>query len=222
MSDTTQNDAAQVLERLRDGNRRFQSGTANRFSAEEAEVRHQLARGQAPDAVVLTCSDSRVHPTLVFDQGLGDLFTVRVAGNIVFPEVLGSIEFAVTQLGTRFVLVLGHTGCGAVAATIDEIRSPGADVSPNLRSLTERIRPVVESVLTDGSGGHEGGSTEGFLETDRDALLERAVRANVTASVRALREGSTIVDRLAEAGELTIVGAEYCLETGLVDFLDEV
>lgn len=222
MSDTTRNDAAQVLERLRDGNRRFQSGTANRFSAEEAELRHQLARGQEPDAVILTCSDSRVHPTLVFDQGLGDLFTVRVAGNVVSREVLGSIEFAVEQLDSRFILILGHTGCGAVAATIDEMRRPGADVSANLRSLTDRIRPAVESALAERADAEGSSASEGLLETDREAILERAIRTNVVASARALRQRSEAIARLAERGELTIMGAEYCLETGLVDFLDEV
>lgn len=220
MSDTTSSAPARVLERLRDGNRRFQSGTANRFSAEEAELRRQLARGQAPDAVILTCSDSRVHPTLVFDQGLGDLFTVRVAGNVVSREVLGSIEFAVGQLGSRFILILGHTGCGAVAATIDEMRSPDADLSANLRSLTDRIRPAVESALADRADAEGSDAPEGLLETDRDAVLERAIRANIAESARALRQGSELVARLAESGDLTIMGAEYCLETGLVDFLD--
>lgn len=222
MTDTARPDVRQALSRLRDGNRRFASGTANRFSAEEAEIRRKLAKGQAPSAVVLTCSDSRVHPTLVFDQGLGDLFTVRVAGNVVSPEALGSIEFAVGQLGTRFIMVLGHTQCGAIGATLEEMRAPSPDVSPNLRSITDRIRPVVESVLEEGAeDGRRVAALDAMPEEERAAVLERAVRANVSASVRALREGSALLDRLAAHGSLEIVGAEYCLETGIVDFFDE-
>lgn len=219
MADPGRVDLLAVLERLRGGNERFASGTANRFSAEEAERRRELAAGQAPDAVVLTCSDSRVHPTLVFDQGLGDLFTVRVAGNIVSPEALGSVEFAVQALGTRFVIVLGHTECGAIIATMDEMRRPRADLSPNLRSITERIRPVVESVLGNGTAG--ASPLAALTAEERAAVLAAAVRANVSATVRGLREGSEMIDRLVRSDDLAIVGAEYHLETGLVDFFED-
>jgi carbonic anhydrase len=199
-----------ALDGLRAGNRRFAEGSASHFATEEAERRRALADGQSPSTIILACSDSRVAPAVVLDQGLGDLFVVRVAGNVVAPEMLGSIEFAASGLGARLVVVMGHTGCGAIAATLAEIEQPSPDPSPNLAAITDRIRPVVESVR------HTVGPH------DREAVLAGSVRANVSASMRALREQSSVIDRLARTGGLVIVGAEYDLRSGVVDFFEGV
>lgn len=197
-----------ALDRLRQGNRRFAdgAGTAGR-PAREAK-RMELVDGQAPFAIVLGCSDSRVPTEIVFDQGLGDLFVIRVAGNIAAPSQVGSVEFAAGKLGTPLAVVLGHSRCGAIQATIEDLRRPGGSQSPNLRSIVERVRPSVEPLL----------GTE--LRDDPVALERAAVRANVRASVDHLRHGSALLERLVERKALLIVGAEYALETGVVDFFD--
>jgi carbonic anhydrase len=146
----------------------------------------------------------------VFDQGLGDLFVIRVAGNIVAPSQIGSIEFAAERFGTRLVVVLGHSNCGAVLATLEELGRPSAAQSRNLRSIVDRIRPAVEPLLA-GAG-----------PLDPDALLSRAVRANIGESVRHLRHGSEVLEHLVRNGGLRVVGAEYSLETGIVEFLDRL
>lgn len=216
----TGNDDQTPLERLREGNRRFVAGNAKRFAAHEADQRRELADGQAPDAVILTCSDSRVPPTLIFDQGLGDLFVIRVAGNVVTPEQLGSVEFAVEKLGSRLVIVLGHTRCGAVTATLDEMLEPSPGLSPNIRALTERIRPAVESALAAVAGEGDGDAPVRLSEEDRASVLDDAIRRNVSMATQAMRDESETLDRLARTGELTILGAEYRLEDGSVEFLD--
>ncbi len=203
--------AAEALERLREGNRRFVADARRRSTLPTRTRRSELAGGQEPFAVVLGCADSRVPAEIVFDQGLGDLFVVRVAGNVVAPSLVGSVEFAAERLGARLVVVLGHTGCGAVLATLEELERPGESRSPNLRSIVDRIRPAVEPLL--GSARPVG---------DRDALVGRAVRANVRASAEHLRHGSEILGRLVERDGLLVVGAEYSLETGAVDFFDGV
>jgi carbonic anhydrase len=156
----------------------------------------------------LGCSDSRVPAEIVFDQGLGDLFVIRVAGNIVAPSQVGSVEFAAARFGTRLVVVLGHSCCGAVSATLDELRKPTENQSRNLRAIVDRVRPAVEGLLATDVGN------------DADALLAAAVRANIRASVDHLRHGSDILAQLVREDGLLIVGAEYSLETGLVEFLD--
>ena len=166
--------------------------------------------GQEPFAIILGCSDSRVPAELVFDQGFGDLFVIRVAGNIVAPSQVGSVEFAASRFGTRLVVVMGHSQCGAVVATLDELLGQSANHSRNLRSIVERVRPAVETVL---------GSRRG---DDRDALLHESVRANVRASADHLRHGSEILEQLIQSDGLIVVGAEYSLETGVVDFFDGV
>jgi carbonic anhydrase len=202
--------AIEAFDRLREGNRRFASnqGADNGFSTERR--RAELVAGQEPFAIILGCSDSRVPAELVFDQGFGDLFVIRVAGNIVAPSQVGSVEFAASRFGTRLVVVMGHTQCGAVIATLDELQGqPSAD-SHNLRSIVDRVRPSVESVLA-------------LQKTDDpDALLHAAVRANVRASTNHLRHGSELLERLIHTNGLLIVGAEYSLETGIVDFFDGV
>lgn len=200
--------ALEALTRLRDGNRRFvtERQTAGREST--GGRRSEIADGQEPFATILGCSDSRVPAELVFDQGLGDLFVIRVAGNIVAPSQIGSIEFAAEKFHTQLVLVLGHTQCGAILATIEELHRPTDNRSPNLASIVDRVRPAVMSLLG------------GDLENDPPELVRRAVRANIRASVDALRHGSEILETLVRNNELLIVGAEYDLETGRVDFFD--
>jgi carbonic anhydrase len=172
--------------------------------------RRTLMAGQEPFAIILGCSDSRVPAEIVFDQGLGDLFVIRVAGNIVAPSQVGSVEFAAERFGTRLVVVLGHQRCGAILATLEELRRPTENQSRNLRSIVDRVRPSVEKLL------------DAELTLDKDGLVREAVRANIRASVRNLRKGSEILENLVQDGSLTIVGAEYSLETGVVDFFDGV
>jgi carbonic anhydrase len=167
-----------------------------------------LASGQAPFAVILGCSDSRVPTEVVFDQGLGDLFVIRVAGNIVAPSQIGSIEFATQKFGTQLVVVLGHTHCGAVEATIDELQQPAEKQSRNIAAIVSRIQPSVMDLLGRGD------------VTNREDLMHKAIRENVRYSANALRHGSEIIEELIGAGELLIVGAEYSLDTGIVEFFD--
>ncbi len=196
-----------ALARLRDGNRRFVSGTRSADAMLTHARRTSLVDAQNPCAIVLGCSDSRVPAELVFDQGLGDLFVIRVAGNIVAPSQVGSVEFAAERFGTPLVVVLGHTQCGAIGATI-EAMSSRAPISPNLRDIVDRIRPAVETLLgTD-------------LRNDPDRLYHAAVRANVRASADHLRHGSALLEGLIRERKLLVVGAEYSLESGEVDFFD--
>lgn len=199
--------AREALERLREGNRRFVAGVRS-LDATFDRTRHNGLKGQEPFAVVLGCSDSRVPVEIIFDHGLGDLFVIRVAGNVVAASQIGSVEFAAERFGTRLVVVLGHTHCGAVQATLDELLQPGERQSRNLRSIVDRIRPSVESLLETG------------LRDDRAALARQAVRANVRVSANNLRNGSMVLERLIEKDGLVVVGAEYSLDTGLVDFFD--
>ena len=200
--------ALAALARLQEGNRRFASGLPSADALSSLARRAELVAGQQPFAIILGCSDSRVPAEIVFDQGLGDLFVIRVAGNVVAPSQVGSVEFAAERFGTRLVVVLGHSQCGAVLATLEELRRPGGAPSRNLRSIVDRIRPAVESLL----------ATE--LSTDLDLLVSEAVRANVRVSVSQLRHGSEVLERLIESEGLSIVGAEYSLDSGLVQFLD--
>ena len=197
----------EALVRLREGNRRFVSGVRGLDALISHTRRAELASEQHPFAIVLGCSDSRVPAEIVFDQGLGDLFVIRVAGNIVAPSQVGSVEFAAARFGTPLVVVLGHTQCGAILATLEEVRS-GASGSPNLRSIVGRIRPTVETLLAAGPLSDDG------------ELVRQSVRANVRASANHLRHGSQILEQLIHDGQLLVVGAEYSLETGAVDFFD--
>ena len=199
-------EAGEALERLREGNRRFASDERGSDVFVGHDRRTELTAGQDPFAIVLGCSDSRVPAEIIFDQGLGDLFVSRVAGNIVAPSQIGSVEFAAARFKTRLVVVLGHSQCGAIAATIEELRRPEENQSRNLRSIVDRIRPSVEALLSTESGH------------DPEALAEQAIRANIRASVDHLRHGSEVLEQLIHDGRLVIVGGEYSLETGLVDF----
>lgn len=200
--------AREALQRLREGNRRFASGARLDDPGTDRARRRELTAGQEPFAIILGCSDSRVPAELVFDQGLGDLFVIRVAGNIVAPSQVGSVEFAAARFGTRLVVVLGHSKCGAILATLEELARPMREQSRNLRSIVERVRPSVEGLLAAG------------FAPDSDAMVDRAVRANVRASANHLRHGSEILEQLIQTDGLLVVGAEYSLETGLVDFFD--
>jgi carbonic anhydrase len=202
--------ALESLRRLREGNARFASNVRGIDSFLSQERRAQLAKLQEPHAIVLGCSDSRVPAEIVFDQGLGDLFVIRVAGNIVAPSQVGSVEYAAERFGTRLVVVLGHSQCGAVLATLDELQRPAENQSPNLRSIVNRVRPSVAGLL------------ETDLRNDLDALVSQAVRANIRTSVDHLRNGSEVLEQLIAREGLLVVGAEYSLETGHVDFFEGV
>ena len=199
----------EALDRLREGNRRFVANT--RGADRKTLVRPaEVAAGQEPFAIILGCSDSRVPAEIIFDQGLGDLFVIRVAGNIVAPSQIGSVEFAATTFGTRLVVILGHSQCGAVHATLEQLQTPSENRSRNLRSIVDFIRPSVEPLLDQGLG------------YDTDAIVQKAVRANVRTSALQMRHGSSILEDLERDEGLIIVGAEYSLDTGLVDFFDGI
>ena len=194
------------------GSRRATADSCRRFKA-VCDRRRKLAAsssltGRTPFAIILGCSDSRVPAEIVFDQGLGDLFVIRVAGNIVAPSQVGSVEFAAERFGTRLVVVLGHSSCGAILATIEELQRPTATQSRNLRSIVDRVRPAVEPLL----------ATD--LELDRDTLVRDAVRANVRVAASQLRHGSEILEQMIAKDDLLVVGAEYSLQTGIVDFFE--
>lgn len=196
----------EALERLKQGNKRFASGHSD--VSDEKSRRVELVDSQFPFAIVLGCSDSRVPAELVFDQGLGDLFVIRVAGNIVMPSQIGSVEFAVEKFGTRLVIVLGHSQCGAVLATLEELERPTQTQSPNVGHIVDAIRPSVEGLFNSYRGGN------------REELVQAAVRENVRTSLERLRHGSEIIKNLVGKGQLLVVGAEYSLETGKVDFFE--
>lgn len=201
--------AHEALARLREGNRRFVDGI-DQSTAQSLARRSELIEVQEPFAIILGCSDARVPAEIVFDQGIGDLFVIRVAGNIVAPSQIGSVEFAASAFGTRLVVVLCHSQCGAVQATLRELEQPTENRSPNLRAIVDRIRPSVQSLL----------DTDEPL--NRDALLRRSVRANCRTSADRLRHGSGILEDLIETDGLLVVGAEYSIENGMVDFFDGV
>ena len=200
--------AHEALARLKEGNRRFASHERGSDPFLAHTPLAELAARQNPYAIILGCSDSRVPAEIVFDQGLGDLFVIRVAGNIVAPSQVGSVEFAAARFGTQLVVVLGHSECGAIVATLEEIQQPTENQSRNLRAIVDRVRPSVEGLL----------ATD--LALDREALIRRAVRANIQASVDHLRHGSQVLEQLIRDEGLLVVGAEYSLETGVVEFFD--
>ncbi len=195
--------ASDALHRLREGNRRFVAGTSNTSKSFSGARRAELVGGQSPFAAILACSDSRVPVELIFDQGLGDLFVIRVAGNVVAPSQIGSIEYAASQLGARLVVVLGHSNCGAVDATLKELAREQEHRSPNLRAIVDRIKPAIEPLMGNG------------------VSLQDAVAANVRHAVERLHRGSDILEQFIADGELTVVGAEYSIESGEVRFLDD-
>ncbi len=201
-------DAPAALKALKEGNWRFANNLRSVEALAAQSRRGALVASQSPFAVILCCSDSRVPAEIVFDCGLGDLFVVRVAGNVVAPSLVGSIEFAAATFGTKLVVVLGHSRCGAVAATVDVLRG-GADApSANVREIIERITPAVRDVAA--------------TDIPREEAVRLGVRHNVIASARALRTTSPVLSARASSGQVTIVGAEYALETGVISFFDGV
>lgn len=196
----------QALEQLRAGNGRFVQNVRSVEALASQYRRDALITGQAPFAIVLSCSDSRVPSELVFDCGLGDLFVVRVAGNIVAPSIVGSVEFAAAAFGTELVVVMGHTRCGAVKSTVDVLAGGKTDLSMNVRDIVDRIAPSIVDIVR--SGGHD------------ERVIQAATRANIRASANHLRHGSHILASRIADGRLVVVGAEYALETGRVDFFD--
>jgi carbonic anhydrase len=200
--------AQEALQRLREGNRRFVADEPNPDNDLSHPRRLATAKEQAPFTIILGCSDSRVPAEIVFDQGLGDLFVIRVAGNIVAPSQVGSVEFAAARFGTRLVVVLGHSQCGAILATLEEMQQPTENQSRHLRSIVDRVRPSVAELLR----------TE--LRHDLNSLVDHAVKANVRVSMNHLRHGSDILEQLIKDEGLKVVGAEYSLESGEVEFFD--
>ena len=201
--------AEAALERLREGNDRFVANVRSADAFVSHTRRAELTEGQEPFAIILGCADSRVPAEIVFDQGLGDLFVIRVAGNIVAPSQVGSVEFAAARFDTKLVVVLGHTQCGAIHATIEALEAPGEQRSSGLAAIVDRVRPSVEWLLSSP------------FARDHDALVNEAVRANIHASVEQLRRGSKILEELIANGGLRVVGAEYSLETGVVTFFED-
>ncbi len=202
--------AREALARLGEGNRRYAEGAAGQVMLASHDRRRELLKGQKPFAAILGCSDSRVPVEIIFDQGPGELFVIRVAGNIVAPSQIGSIEYAAEHLGVRLVVVLGHTMCGAVQATLDELGRPVTSRSRNIHSIVDRIEPVVKDLM----------ATD--LRNNPDALVREAVLANVRDAAANLRNGSEIIRQLIREDGLLVVGARYSLDSGLVDFFDGV
>jgi carbonic anhydrase len=202
--------AREALQRLRVGNRWFANDIRSPESTTSPRRRAELAAGQEPFAAILGCSDSRVPVEIVFDQGLGDLFVIRVAGNIVAPSQIGSVEFVAERYKTRLVVVLGHSNCGAILATLEQLQGPTERRSRNVDSIVNRVRPSVEGLLETG------------IKYDHESLVHHAVRANVRASADHLRHGSQVIEQLIQTEGLLVVGAEYSLETGVVDFFDGI
>jgi len=200
--------AIEALERLRQGNQRFVANQANGRCLTISAPSSELIDRQEPFAILLGCSDSRVPAELIFDQGFGDLFVIRVAGNIVAPSQVGSVEFAASKFGTRLVVVLGHSQCGAIGAALDELQGRATSQSRNLQSIVDRVRPSVETVLCSRA------------QLNTADLVDEAVRANVRASADHLRHGSALLENLIRSDGLLVVGAKYSLETGMVDFFD--
>jgi carbonic anhydrase len=202
--------AREALARLKEGNQRFSSNGRSSGAYRTQSGGADPSDSQEPFAIILGCSDSRVPAEIVFDQGLGDLFVIRVAGNIVAPSQVGSVEFAAERFGTRLVVVLGHSHCGAIEATLDELRRPTEGQSRNLRAIVDRVRPSVVGLL----------ATD--LKDDPEALMQQAVRMNIRASADHLRHGSEVLEELIQQNGLLVVGAEYSLESGVVEFFDGV
>lgn len=202
--------AQEALKRLQEGNQRFASDAPTHAILTTQTRRTELVDNQAPFATIIGCSDSRVPIEMVFDQGLGDLFVIRVAGNIVAPSQIGSVEFASERFGVKLVVVLGHSRCGAIQATIESMANPSGKNSRNLNAIVDRVRPSVAELM------------ETDLRKDPQALAAHAVRANVRAAVSDLKHGSEVIENLIKQGQLLIVGAEYNLDTGVVDFFEGI
>jgi carbonic anhydrase len=190
---------AEAISKLKEGNVRYTSGNLQ-HPGQTTERRTELAKTQHPFAAIVSCSDSRVPPEIVFDQGLGDLFVVRVAGNVINDEGLGSIEYTVDHLGTRLILVLGHQSCGAVKAARETIAAKGK-APGHIESLVTAIKPAVEATAKDD--------------------LDATIKANVKNVVQALRSSTPILKAKVDSGEIQVIGGYYSLDTGAVTFLEQ-
>ena len=190
---------AEAISKLKEGNGRYTSGNLQ-HPGQTTERRTELAKTQHPFAAIVSCSDSRVPPEIVFDQGLGDLFVVRVAGNVINDEGMGSIEYTVDHLGTRLILVLGHQSCGAVKAARETIAAKGK-APGHIESLVRAIKPAVEATAKDD--------------------LDATIKANVKNVVQALRSSTPILKAKVDSGEIQVIGGYYSLDTGAVTFLDQ-
>lgn len=210
MNTDVRHTALEALEKLREGNQRFVDGDRCVDTYLSHTRLDEHLEGQSPFAIVLGCSDSRVPVEIIFDVGVGDLFVIRVAGNVIAPSLVGSIEFAAERFGSRLVVVLGHTGCGAIEATIDSLQSNNDSGSENIQDIVGRIRPAVEHLV------------QKIPAEARKDVLNQAVRENVEANVNALKNASRILERLIRDQGLLIVGAEYSLATGQVDFFNGI
>ena len=198
-------DAAEAMRRLRDGNDRFVSGESTQQPVAYSE--RDVPDPQQPFAIVIACSDSRVPVEMLFDQGVGELFVIRVAGNVVAASQRGSIEYAVDVLGARLIVVLGHSRCGAVGQALEDVINDHGGRGENLGFLLDRIQPAMAELVANNRG------------QDIEALTEKAIRVNVRASIQALEASSSRLRKYIDSGDLEIRGAEYSLETGEVEFL---
>jgi len=199
---------SEALKSLQEGNRRFTEDINGNDIETNSAQRSALVEKQEPIAIILGCADARVPAEIVFDQNLGDLFVVRVAGNIAKASQIGSIEYAVAHLGTRLIVVLGHSSCGAVAATVDAVVSSSPALSPGLDSLISTITPAVKTVMANNTN------------LDTETLIARSIQENVRNSVKELQANSEILKDILINDDLLILGAEYNLETGAVNFFD--
>ncbi len=195
---------SQSLTKLMDGNKRFVSGNLSQKDLGDAK-RKELAKGQKPSAIVVTCSDSRVSPELLFDQGLGDIFVVRVAGNVVDPVALGSIEYAAEHLQSPLVFVLGHEKCGAVSATLETLETKGK-AEGNIGEIIKKIMPA--AVAAKKKGG------------TKDDILEAAIKENIKNTSKEIMQKSTIIQHLVHENKLNIAAGEYSLQTGHVEMVE--
>ena len=197
----------EALTQLKEGNNRFIQDLRSIESFPSQAKRQELVQGQSPIAIILSCSDSRAPAEVIFDQGLGALFIVRVAGNIIAPSLVGSVEFAAATFGTQLVVVMGHTRCGAITATLNVIQEKSTVPSKNIASIVNRIRPHIEELA--------------MSKQDEKEIVQQSIRANIRASVNHLRYGSELLEDLCNKKELEVVGALYHLETGEVEFFKE-
>lgn len=202
-------DSQEALKRLKDGNKRFLSGGHSLSALDLERIRGELLEGQHPFAVIVSCSDSRVPPSLVFDQDLGELFVIRVAGNVVGPSQTASVEYAVEMLGTSLVVVLGHTGCGAIAAACRAIMDPEVHYSPSMDMLVSRISEAVQH-----NDAFDAAGTE-------EEKCQIAGIANVEHAIENLVTYSDIIRSAVDADKVRLVGAEYDMVSGVVRWFDE-
>jgi carbonic anhydrase len=191
------------------GNKRFAKARSTGLVATHRDARKLMLKSRGPFAIILSCSDSRAPSEILFDQGLGDLFVIRVAGNIVAPSLIGSVEFAAATMQARLVVVMGHTQCGAIQATFDAVQGKKPILSENIHDIVDRIRPHIQRLVSRKTGSKK-----------QEDILREAVRANIMASANHLRHGSRFLEDMVRDKELMIVGAEYDIQTGLVDFFD--